>query len=92
MWNTKSDTDHKAEDCKALRTDIFRHNLPEMSAEVAWDRMMKAANERDHDDFEEAFFCYAKAQLMAGDPIDLTDLETGFREQNLNFFLIARVR
>ena len=39
----------------------------------------------------QAFWCYTKAQLKAGDPIDLADMEQGFREQDMNTYLIAKV-
>jgi hypothetical protein len=62
-----------------------------MSAEVAWEAMVKADKQRDDIDFEEAFFCYAKSQHLAGEPIDLVDMEKGFREQGYNTYFIAKV-
>jgi hypothetical protein len=40
-------------ECKATRKDVFRGNLPEMTADAAWEAMKVADNFRDIDDFKE---------------------------------------
>jgi hypothetical protein len=62
---------HKAMECKSVRKDVFRTDLPEMTADAAWEAMKAADNFRDIDDFKEvhlpkssylthAKFCYER--------------------------------
>jgi hypothetical protein len=88
---------HKAIQCKSKRTDIFPASLPWNSPDIAWEKMIEADTEKDMDAFKTAFFSYAKALMkftsddgsMSG--VDVADMEKGFRAQNRNMHLIAKV-
>lgn len=71
--------------------DVFPTGHPEMTVEVAWEAMVVADKERDMDDFKTAFFAYCKSSALSGNPVDLVDLENGFRSQNMRMHLIAKV-
>lgn len=96
-------------ECTSARKDVFRADLPDMTADAAWEAMKTADKFRDIDDFKEvclqeapcstyanvwcakAFLCYAKVLFNQGVPVDIADVEKGFREENRNIYLIAKV-
>lgn len=89
---------HKAINCASKRLDVFSEDLLWSKPDEAWDAMAKADQEQEVDEFKKALLAYAKAMLGLVDEeggtnpgIDLSDLEKGFRAENRNFYLIAKV-
>lgn len=75
---------HLATECKNPRK-VDRSHIEEVDAEVAWNRISEAVQERDIDDVKEAIQQYVKACPET----TYADLETAFRSQDIGVYLIA---
>ncbi|KAI0521930.1 hypothetical protein F5B22DRAFT_510525 [Xylaria bambusicola] len=75
---------HTVIDCKNPRK-IDRSHVAEVNSEIAWEKIIQGARERDMDDVKEAIQEYIKACP------DLTyvELESAFRSQSIEVYLIA---
>ena len=84
---------HRAAECTAGRFDFVPPGTPVIDSAVAWAAMQAADKEKDLDEFKENFWAYVAALIrdhMAGE-LDLADLEKGFRDEQWNIHLIAKV-
>jgi ribosomal protein L32 len=73
-----------AVDCKNARV-VDRQHIADMSAEDAWDLIVKAIDEKDIDDVKEGVQMYIKAQP----DVTYDELEVAFRQQGVGIYLIA---
>lgn len=74
-----------AKDCENPRK-VEYPDVEDVPAEVAWEQLQEAANDRDMDDVIEAGWKYIKA---VGPELTYPALETAFRSLNINVYLIA---
>lgn len=97
-------TGHKAIDCKTRKVDYG--NAEDLEVEEAWNRLKRADEEKDMDEFRKAstsmylgepadtqqlFRSYAKASTASEcDEFDLVELENLFRQQGWNAHLVAK--
>ncbi|KAJ6135334.1 zinc knuckle transcription factor [Penicillium capsulatum] len=75
---------HLAKDCTVNRK-FDLNDVADKLPEEAWAMMKKASDERDIDDFREAFKVYTKAVPTA----TYVDIEKKLREEKFNVYLIA---
>ncbi|KAI5299789.1 hypothetical protein KEM55_001766, partial [Ascosphaera atra] len=75
---------HKAINCTANRV-FDLSTIPDKTPEEAWEMMKKASDERDMDDFRDAFKIYSKAVPEA----TLVDIEMKMREEKFKIYLIG---
>ncbi|KAK1836026.1 hypothetical protein QBC39DRAFT_327151 [Podospora conica] len=78
---------HYHRDCKGAKK-IDRSHLPDVTTDEAWALIVAAVQDRDIDDIKEAIQVYIKASPDT----TYVDLETAFRAQNIDLFLIATER
>lgn len=74
-------------ECKSTRL-LDRSKVADVMPEVAWNKLMDAASERDLDDVKEAVQMYVKALPAT----TYAELESAFRAQDVGVYLIAMER